>query len=877
MNVVAHNLSSMFTNRELGVVTDRKIKSTEKLSSGYKINRAADDAAGLSISEKMRRQIRGLKQGSDNMEDGVSLCQTADGYLEEVIAMLHRMNELSIKAANGTNSASDRMDIDNEIQELKEETNRIFRTARFNEVRIFEMPYVPAPYIDKIYEKDNDIHDIQVFSVGMDGSDILYGGIELSNIRHTWDELGIAISADGKTFAEDKVIDDFKDSNGEKVELYVKKGDPLSSITRRNYWSAKDDGIYVNDVLAATWDQVKSVDGSQAGIQDKANYGEFEFRYRNQVISFQVNDGDNKQDVIDGINGRGLNTKYSWDTYVDDEVREPEKALSNLKANTIQVTDSNKNALDSTFTIKTTQTGVTVNSSGSGDLTTMSWGNQAVDFTDGTYPIADWGLSDVDGAGLNSTTKTFDDSVTYTYKNTTGTDLGIEFSFKLADEAGYEQVENALNGVELKKTFYAPGTMQGSTTASSNGGRPKFTFTYSGSSAEQLSYQVQKEYGRKFNDQYDEMTGTVSRVLNSDYVPVGTPDQETIPGSNRTVTNPSEDKGYVYIKQDDGTYLRANKTVTDKTHTQTKTVSTYTTYNGYYTYQGNFGSNALTEKRGNDFTFEKKVAESMKLVEDIKQNVYEYDYSHYYTDQEIDDAGLRDKVEIADTSEHKTGDWQITGSATSWRSYGTGDTIVLEAAGKGQIGTVTFDDRTTGFLTASPLGNATVNLKYNATDYAYATFNAKENSFRNVSDPIRLHGLNINIPMKELPIQVSAKNPDHINLQWSGLNNGIIGIKGTNTKTIEDARYAIDDISNAIKIVSDTRSIFGAQQNRLEHSIKLNDNTAENTQYAESVIRDTDMAAEMVKFSKESILQQAGQAMLTQASKEPERILQLLS
>ena len=134
----------------------------------------------------------------------------------------------------------------------------------------------------------------------------------------------------------------------------------------------------------------------------------------------------------------------------------------------------------------------------------------------------------------------------------------------------------------------------------------------------------------------------------------------------------------------------------------------------------------------------------------------------------------------------------------------------------------------------------------------------------------------INRPPKKLPIQVSAKNPNHINLEWSGLNNAIIGIKGTSTDTIEHARYAIDEIGDAIKIVSDTRSIFGAQQNRLEHSIKINDNTSENTQAAESKIRDTDMAAEMVKYSRENILQQAGQAMLAQASKQPESVLQLL-
>ena len=143
MNVLMNNTVAMFSNRQLGITNANKAKSTNKLSSGYKINRAADDAAGLTISEKMRSQIRGLNQGARNVQDGVSFVQTADGYLNEVSDMLQRMNELAIKAANGTNSDEDRGAIDSEIRELKKETNRIFKTAEFNTIKIFNMPYVP--------------------------------------------------------------------------------------------------------------------------------------------------------------------------------------------------------------------------------------------------------------------------------------------------------------------------------------------------------------------------------------------------------------------------------------------------------------------------------------------------------------------------------------------------------------------------------------------------------------------------------------------------------------------------------------------------------------------------------------------------------------
>ena len=136
--IINHNLTAMNANRQLNIVTGRQAKHMEKLSSGYKINRAADDAAGLAISEKMRRLIRGLNKGIENAQDGVSLCQIADGALNEVQDILQRMNELAIKAANGTMSIEDRQAIQNEIDQLISEIDRVSETTKFNEMDLFE-------------------------------------------------------------------------------------------------------------------------------------------------------------------------------------------------------------------------------------------------------------------------------------------------------------------------------------------------------------------------------------------------------------------------------------------------------------------------------------------------------------------------------------------------------------------------------------------------------------------------------------------------------------------------------------------------------------------------------------------------------------------
>lgn len=136
--VVQHNLQAANTNRQLGITTSAQAKSTEKLSSGYKINRAADDAAGLSISEKMRSQIRGLNKASSNAQDGVSLVQTAEGALNETHSILQRMNELATQAANGTNTTVDRSAIKAELDQLTSEIDRIQSTTQFNTMNLLD-------------------------------------------------------------------------------------------------------------------------------------------------------------------------------------------------------------------------------------------------------------------------------------------------------------------------------------------------------------------------------------------------------------------------------------------------------------------------------------------------------------------------------------------------------------------------------------------------------------------------------------------------------------------------------------------------------------------------------------------------------------------
>ena len=184
--VVQHNLRAMNANRMLGITTGVLSKSSEKLSSGYKINRAADDAAGLAISEKMRKQMRGLTQASTNAEDGISAVQTAEGALTEVHDMLQRMNELAVKAANGTNALSDRQTIQDEVDQLLTEIDRVAETTKFNEIYLLKGD---ANRVEKY---------LQAKDAGIDGQ--LQDGATTATFTMNALQFGDSISIGGKQY-----------------------------------------------------------------------------------------------------------------------------------------------------------------------------------------------------------------------------------------------------------------------------------------------------------------------------------------------------------------------------------------------------------------------------------------------------------------------------------------------------------------------------------------------------------------------------------------------------------------------------------------------------------------------------------------------------
>lgn len=287
--VVQHNLQAMNANRMLGITTGQQSKSTEKLSSGYRINRAADDAAGLTISEKMRKQIRGLSQASTNAEDGISAVQTAEGALTEVHSMLQRMNELAIQAANGTMSDDDRQAVQSEIDQLVTEIDRVSETTKFNEIYLLKgdgeetrTKTVAATPMTAVYAID--VTDVTISKLNgqttptwyLEGATAALADDDAIIANLKVDEDGNVTTADGKAlykaaavtseYGAQTATNKVSDSDIQKiygagsVSLYKEAGmtNKVSEEDLKNYFN--DDGTYKGGLFA------KKTDGSGAEV-----------------------------------------------------------------------------------------------------------------------------------------------------------------------------------------------------------------------------------------------------------------------------------------------------------------------------------------------------------------------------------------------------------------------------------------------------------------------------------------------------------------------------------------------------------------------------------------------------------------------------------
>ncbi len=700
MMFVQHNLLAENANRQLKVSTGKNAKITEKLSSGYKINRAADDAAGLSISEKMRRQVRGLHQTVDNISEGIGYVQTAEGALNEVHDMLQRMNELAVKAANGTNTAEDRAYIDSEVQALKDEMDRIFRTTTYNEKKVWE----PGEQRLLGYEHKQ--------------------AMEFTNtseyIPVTNENCGIVAYGNYNITAE------------EKDGVVIK-------------WTGYDGKPY--QTVPISWDELRQNNFSfdmadYFGDKDPANklydaQGNPVFHHQ---VSFSPMETATIEDMVACIDGRSFSSGAGADMLA---------RFEDNKAN--PVTKKENKDLPSIPSVSLNYSAAYASNHNTGQDNSTSTNIHDFNNADDKF------LEPVNSVGTLVQTLPSGGNLTRIPSNGTS-DIAI----------ARESTET------WEFSFYMDGIGMVKATSSS---------IYYEATSKDLS---DDDMGQNKWWEWRERSYWVNGVLHKEKY-------------KHLFDRHCDAKGR-------GTLGSLMATLTGKKGD---------------TYPGLLNSGA-----GGDADGGGRIEINFSLVAEKP-----YTYGNGQTSSNVGSFTFHFQVLPTDTEQDVLN--RINGALNK-------NTIL-------------------DFYT--PSGNT--------TSYGDAYFGSATAARRIIDVPI--YG-----GICGFYVQAGTEGGEHISVQYESLSTLFLGLYDTNTLTTESAGQAIDEIKGALQIVSEQRSDFGAYQNRIEHAENINANVEENTQAAESRIRDADISDLMLEYSINNILMQAGTSMLTQANQSSQSIMSLL-
>lgn len=672
--VISHNMLAMNADRQLGITGTEVKSSTEKLSSGYRINRAADDAAGLAISEKMRKQIRGLDRAAANIEDGISFVQVADGALSEVHEMLQRINELAVQAANGTNSETDRQYIDDEVQQLKTEMQRVFETTSFNDRKIW----------------DGEARPIRTVVGTTMAQSVRVATSSSQSFKSTNDNYDV-IAYNGYTFRADAA------------------GVSLS-------WTGYNGVDYETDKI--DWTTLEN-QGYQFRIGDYFNTGNAE-----------LFDG-NANPVFDF----GVSLSVLAEATPSDIIR----------------------AIDNT----------TMRSSDSASMSSR--------------------FEDTAGNGKTYTgVSVYTTSIVYraTYASRANAGSG---------ETGYDYDASCDSFLQPRAVASGGGNLnqipENNTTnvATAEASSERWSFSF-----------------------YMEGIGNV----------IATSTSFSYYASSDTADD-DENYWWRWVKYSDG---RKYKSSISRSGAGTLggVMSALTGSKGSAT------PGLLTSANGGDCDGGGVIHLSFDMNADNA-----YTYGDGKTSNDVGSFTLTIRVNNQDTTQ----------TVLKKINDALNPSTILDPYKNGTGGA-------THYVYASGVKEALVSINKYKLDYHY--------------DDV------------ELKIHSGANVEDKIPIRYELLRLETLGIADTNVLTQESATDAIDEIADAIALVSRQRSRFGAYQNRMEHSYHINRNVEENTQAAESQIRDTDMAKEMVNHSNNQVLQQAGQSMLAQANQANQGVMSLL-
>lgn len=1023
MQVIAHNLLSQFTNRQLNISTKSKGKSAEKLSSGYRINRAADDAAGLKISEKMRTQIRGLHRGAQNTQEGISWIQVADGAMNEMLEITQRIRELAVQAANDTNSQLERDAIDNEIKELRKEINMISCNTEYNKQKVFDNSSVTLA-------AEGQFDDLQIYNSSYDAATntVAYGGFIFNGNRVSWDAVSpgmVALDANGnQVFAGGSYI--YIDPNsGTQFNITCGTGTEVPKITRNIRLAADIDGIVI-DGIRHTWDEIVDEDDNPpSGI---VSAGVWTLNHNGASLSFFTGDDCSYSEMADAINKASQRYTWTMDYTGSENVKAVDAGVIKnlqLSENTVYNMMTPDDKLS--FLVKADETGIWLEDSANPGA--------AINGSKQT-----WAAMGIDDADWNSGDK-ISKNYTYCYSDAEGSnDTYVAFNFVLDDVTSIDSVIDGLDGMVIDG-----GAITNSYAAVPDialDGNIRSAYIKGGNT---VYFSEEKELGRNFDNKTEEVSksklnyldGTKELQVVFPYTGTGgieykgsslqaenylkgdlatylhniesakkkialsggnpqdaavkpttirdvlgenaitkdgflsetvtiTPSMELTDGEDyfkpgeETKTYPAACIDFAVIGSSHNIYELAGTGFNSDCKTcdnyysirfddfsQSGTSATNETEEGFKynlrevprpdSYRSNYtlqiDINSLTDK---GITTGEELAKAMISITsqcfDMHYTQYAADGSKFYIyDNREQNSGAPDasfdtvplplvnvdelsfklftddgrememayKYDFTDVSDWVKIEMQNDPAGDYVYVNGTDDTNGYRKYNAATDGSVTPDKRfslTENFIDKSngdaPLNSMNevielysknaidkmlnhTNIDLNALNYTYMRVSGDEN--QNIAVKSVFTSALTEIEEENgIHIQNSSVVNDSVQLPKFKMNTLVLNLYKAGTKTYEKAQATIDMADDAIRVLSEKRSIYGAWQNRLEHIYANSCNMEENMQASESRIRDSDMADEMVHYSKHRILEQAGQAILAKANQSPQGVLSLI-
>jgi flagellin len=766
---INHNLTAINTHRQMGISELDGSKSMEKLSSGFRINRAGDDAAGLAISEKMRAQVKGLSMASKNSSDTISLIQTAEGALAETHSILQRMRELSVQSANDTNVDKDREELQAEVKQLKAEIDRIGNTTEFNTKKLLEgsATGVRGEIVGTLRVNNNsnlviDANKQQAMadSIANDRSWAFDGAYMLIKTNQTFDADGKAqynatdynlVGPDGhvyqfKSYADNPntvfTTEELKDgtiiAGGPSIEIQGNGTTLETNVTIGN----KDGLTSFNKAAGWTPPTTDSTDGD--------------------IDTLAVGSTMAKGSTID-FNGGNRNVKI--------EVSGKEISLEWSESNKILKIDGELVAVGKS---KTLEDGTIISHTASGKI----------EVSTGMVKLAQSLNAYESGGQVKGFTLAKDSTLVG------GTKLQGKFTAATTGNVGTEHVAAGGKSLESHVTnaILTQAALDAVGSKSILAAGSTFTITDGKSvviGGKELKYDSTIAGTNKFTYDGDEVTtGTI-----------------TVDGATLTITNGT---GAVAVS-----------------------VASVSLDNGAIALGTGQNVDAISLAVGSTVGKDSVAAAAVA-------------------------AGLDIKWDLPDTLAKTT----VTLEA--------GTVINATNADKIFAGSVTLADGGVNIQFSANKGNNLDGRYYDldvgdGLTYIFTKYDAASS---NLNDSIMS--------------QIGANSGQTTFLSISDMRCRALGVEDVDISSKWGAATAIETVNNALQKVSHQRSLLGALQNRLEHTIKNLDTAAENLQAAESRIRDVDMAKEVMEFTRTNILQQASQAMLAQANQQPQSVLQLL-